>query len=167
MAKARSGPRPDPKAAGGCATGQNPAVTIELVPLCTATVTLADPILIPSTPSGMRAIAGVTAWDVEGERLRAHLHGTAAADWMTVSAEMIGTIDVRALLETHDGALVYTWYHGRLDLSQGPGASAAYSAPLYETGDERYAWLNRIQAVAKGLLSDDMTQLVYEICEVR
>ena len=80
--------------------------------------------------------------------------GAAAADWMTVNAAMLGTLDVRALLETDDGALIYTWYHGRLDLSQGPGASPAYAAPLYETGDERYAWLNKIQAVAKGELSD-------------
>ena len=67
---------------------------------------------------------------------------------------MVGTLDVRALLETDDGALIYTWYHGRLDLSQGPGTSPAYAAPLYETGDERYAWLNLIQAVAKGELTD-------------
>jgi hypothetical protein len=36
---------------------------------------------------------------------------------------------------------------------------------LYETGDERYAWLNRIQAVAKGTL--DGQTLTYEIAEVR
>ncbi len=142
-------------------------MTIELVPLCTATLTLADPIMIPDTPAGMRVIAEVDAWDVEGERLRAHLHGRAAADWLSVSAALIGTIDVRAVLETDDGALIYTWYHGRFDLSQGPGARPAYSAPLYETGDERYAWLNSIQAVGKGIVSDDGKKLVYEICEVR
>ena len=86
---------------------------------------------------------------------------------MTVNAAMLGTIDVRGLLETDDGALIYTWYHGRLDLSPGPGSSPAYSAPLYETGDERYAWMNKIQAIAKGNLSADGTTLVYEICEVR
>ena len=142
-------------------------MTIELIPLCTATVTLGEPILIPDTPVGMRVIAEVESWDVEGERLNAHLRGVAAADWMTVSSAFIGTIDARGLLETDDGALIYTWYHGRLDLSQGPGGSPAYSAPLYETGDERYAWLNAVQAVAKGVLSPDGRQLVYEICEVR
>ncbi len=142
-------------------------MTIELVPLCTATITLAEPILIPGTPAGMRVIAEVEAWAVAGERITARLKGTAAADWMTVDANMIGTIDARGLLETDDGALVYTWYHGRLDLSQGPGTSPAYAAPLYETGDERYAWLNKVQAVGKGVLSDDGRQLVYEICEVR
>ena len=142
-------------------------MTIELIPLCTATITLADPVLIPGSPAGTRVIAECTSWDVEGERLNGHMRGTAAADWMTVDAAMIGTIDARGLLETDDGALIYTWYHGRLDLSKGPGASPAYSAPLYETGDERYAWLNAVQAVAKGELSSDGKQLVYEICEVR
>ena len=142
-------------------------MTIELVPLCTATATLADPILMPGSPMGMRVIADLKSWELEGDRIRAHLHGVGAVDWMTVNADMLGTIDVRGLLETDDGALIYTWYHGRLDLSQGAGASPAYAAPLYETGDEQYAWMNRIQAVAKGTLSADATQLVYEICEVR
>jgi hypothetical protein len=142
-------------------------MTIELVPLCTATLTMATPIMIPDTPAGLRVIAEVEAWKVEGERLTAHLHGKAAADWLSVSPAMLGTIDVRAALETDDGALIYTWYHGRMDLSKGPGASPAYSAPLYETGDERYTWLNSIQAVAKGIVSEDGRQLVYEICEVR
>ncbi|HEY3723961.1 MAG TPA: DUF3237 domain-containing protein [Acidimicrobiia bacterium] len=142
-------------------------MTIELVPLCTATISLAEPILIPGTPTGMRVIVEVEAWAVAGERITARMKGAAAADWMTVDANMIGTIDARGLLETDDGALVYTWYQGRLDLSQGPGTSPAYAAPLYETGDERYAWLNKVQAVGKGVLSDDGRQLVYEICEVR
>ena len=157
--------RPGTSPAGS--RGQTAGMTIELVPLCTATITLAEPILIPGTPAGMRVIAEVEAWAVAGERITARSKGTAAADWMTVDANMIGTIDARGLLETDDGALVYTWYHGRLDLSQGPGTSPAYAAPLYETGDERYAWLNKVQAVGKGVLSDDGRQLVYEICEVR
>jgi Protein of unknown function (DUF3237) len=142
-------------------------MSIELIPLCTATVTLADPFLLPDTPSGMRVIVEVESFDVEGARLTGHIKGAAAADWMSVNAAMLGTLDVRALLETDDGALIYTSYSGRLDLSQGPGASPTYAAPLYETGDERYTWINKIQAVAKGALSGDGKQLVYEICEVR
>ena len=142
-------------------------MTIELIPLCTATLTLAEPIIIPDTPVGMRVIAEVEAWTVEGERINSKMRGHAAADWLTVSAAGVGTIDVRGLLETDDGALIYTAYSGRLDLSQGPGTSPAYSAPLYETGDERYTWLNTVQAVAKGIVTPDGHQLVYEICEVR
>jgi hypothetical protein len=142
-------------------------MTIELVPLATATITLAEPFMMPGTPTGTRVIAEVASFDVEGERLTAKHRGNAAADWMTLSPAMVGTLDVRALLETHDGALVYTWYQGRMDLSGGLDDATAYAAPLYETGDERYAWLNLVQAVAKGKLGDGGTKLVYEICEVR
>ena len=86
---------------------------------------------------------------------------------MTLSAELVGTLDVRALFETHDGALVYSWYHGRLDLSKPTGSVPIYAAPLYESGDERYRWLNTIQAVGKGTLSADVCMLTYELYELR
>ena len=42
----------------------------------------------------------------------------------------------------------------------------AYVAPRFETGDERYAWLNGIQAVGKGILYENLS-LDYEWYEVR
>lgn len=140
---------------------------IELVHLADATITLAEPFVLPGTPSGTRIIAEVQEILYEGERLRGRQKGAAAADWMTVSAEMVGTLDVRGLIETDDGALVYSWYHGRLDFTKPPGSQIVYSAPLYESGDERYSWLNTVQAVAKGTLSEDSRVLQYEIYEVR
>ena len=140
-------------------------MSIELVPLTTATITLSDPIVLPDTPSGTRIIVEVVSATFEGERLSGKQTGSAAADWMTLGPEGTGTLDVRATLETHDGALIYNFYRGRLDLSQGPGAAPIYAAPLYETGDERYAWLNKVQAVAKGKL--DGQTLTYEIYELR
>jgi hypothetical protein len=140
-------------------------VAIELVPLCTATITLRDPIMLPNTPSGTRTIVEVAAAKLEGERLSGTMKGAAAADWATIGPDMTCTLDVRSTFETHDGALVYTYYRGRIDLSKPPGESPVYAAPLFETGDERYAWLNRIQAVSKGKL--DGPTLTYEIAEVR
>lgn len=140
-------------------------MTIELVPLCTATITLADPIVIPNTPSGTRIILETVDAVYEGGRLSGKQKGVAAADWMTVGPENTGTLDVRGALETHDGAIVYTSYRGRLDLSVPLGSAPIYAAPLYETGDDRYAWLNRVQAVAKGKLDGQM--LTYEIFELR
>lgn len=142
-------------------------MAIELVHLANATISLADAFVLPGTPAGTRMIAEVEDVVFEGERLRAHQKGTATADWMTLSPELVGTLDVRGLLETDDGALVYGWYHGRLDLSKPVGSSPIYAAPLYESGDERYTWLNTIQAVAKGTLSEDARTLTYEIYEVR
>ena len=70
---------------------------------------------------------------------------------------------MRLTLETHDGALVYVSYRGRARMFE-PG-SPVVAAPCFDTGDERYAWLNTIQGVAKGGLRDDGA-LVYEIYEL-
>jgi len=144
---------------------QTDRMAIELVPLCTATITLKDPMVMPNTPSGMRTIIEVEAARLEGERLSGTMKGTAGADWATIGPDMTCTLDVRMTFETHDGALVFVSYSGRIDLSKGPGQSPIYTAPLFETGDDRYAWLNRVQAVAKGTL--DGATLTYEIAEVR
>jgi len=61
---------------------------------------------------------------------------------------------VRATVETTDGALVYVQYRGRTDAARRVGTGPAYTTPMFETGDERYQWLNRIQAVGKSRLSD-------------
>ena len=138
---------------------------IELIPLTVATIQLADPIVLPNTPCGTRIIVETTSAVYEGERLSGKQKGVAAADWMTVGPEGTGTLDVRGALETDDGALIFGFYRGRLDMMQPLGEAPIYAAPLYETGDERYTWLNKIQAVAKGTL--DGQTLTYEIYELR
>jgi hypothetical protein len=141
-------------------------MTIELVPLCTATITLAEPLFVPDTPLGTRVIAECLSFDVTGDRVRGHMKGNAAADWLTLDGRLQGTLDVRTLVETDDGALVFVSYRGRIDLAAGPDAATSYAAPLFDTGDERYLWLNKIQAIAKGALSDGGATLVYEMYEV-
>ncbi len=134
------------------------------MPLCTMVVELADPLILPNTPAGTRVIVEVNRARVEGARLRGQMKGSAAADWLTIGPDNTGTLDVRATLETHDGALVFLHYQGRRDFSQGMDAPI-YTAPRFDTGDERYAWLNKIQAAAKGSL--DGTTLTYEVYELR
>ena len=106
--------------------------------------------------------------DWEGERFRAHLkEGVSAGDWMTVGADGTALMDVRLTLETEDGALVYVEYGGRRDFSgiYHGRDTPVYIAPRFETSDERYTWLNKIQAVGKGLAVGGSR--VYEIYEVR
>jgi hypothetical protein len=148
-------------------TMTRPELSVELVRLGHASVSLAPPIVLENTPSGTRYIIEVKSIRFEGERIKANMKGAAAADWLTITADGVGTLDVRATLETDDGALIFTHYNGRVDVSQGIGKSPVYTAPLFDTGDARYAWLNKIQAVGKGALSEDGSQLDYEIFEVR
>jgi Protein of unknown function (DUF3237) len=140
-------------------------MAIELVPLATARIQLAAPIALPQTPKGTRQIFEFTEVTVEGDRVRGKMKGSSAADWTLVSPDGTGALDIRYTLETDDGALVYLAYQGRVDVSAGLG-SPVYSAPLFETGDERYAWLNKIQAVAKGTVSPELvlTLEMFEVC---
>ena len=133
-------------------------MALELVPLCTATVSLAAPITVSST----LMIGEVTAVNLEGERIRASMKGNAAADWLRPSADGYGTLDVKITYETHDGAIIHATYSGRLQFD----TMTVYAAPLFHTGDERYLWMNRIQAVAKGTFLSSET-LVYEMYELR
>ena len=72
---------------------------------------------------------------------------------------------MRMTVVTDDGAALLVLYRGRMDLTNGPGSSPIYVAPLFETGDARYEWLNRIQAVGKGDFNGD--RISYEFFEVR
>ena len=144
-------------------TNERGPVTIELVPLMTIEIELAAPLIVGEGPAGNRMIFEVATAKFEGERLRGTHKGNAGADWLTVCPDGTGSLDVRGLLETDDGALIFVQYHGRTDLTT--PAAPIYAAPRYETSDERYRWLNKVQAVAKGTL--DGSTLTYEIYEVR
>jgi len=139
-------------------------MSLELVPLGTMTADLRRPMVLRGTPVGDRLIYEVESGQIEGERLRGKLKGSSAADWMVASPDGTGTLDVRALVETDDGALVYLYYQGRVNLGLGQGAPL-YATPKFETGDERYRWLNTIQAVGKGTMAGNT--LTYELYELR
>jgi hypothetical protein len=141
---------------------------LELIPLCTAVVQVGPSLMVGNSPAGHRSVGELTSVTIEGERLQGTLAGAAAADWMARNGA-IGVIDVRMTIRTHDDALIYISYGGRLDLSNPAAGITAYVAPLFETGDERYAWLNSIQAVGKGRLTPgpNGTRIDYEFYQVR
>ncbi|MBV1686143.1 DUF3237 domain-containing protein [Novosphingobium sp. G106] len=141
---------------------------IELIPLCTAIIDVAPPLAVGAGPAGVRSISDIRSVRVEGDRMRASLAGAAAADWMVLNG-VVGIIDVRMTLRTDDDALIFVQYGGRLDLANRADGLFAHVAPVFETGDERYAWLNAIQAIGKGRLvtGPDGTRIEYEFCEVR
>jgi hypothetical protein len=68
-------------------------------------------------------------------------------------------------MRTHDDALVYVTYGGRIDMSGGALTEPIFVAPRFETSDERYAWLNLVQAVGIGQL--DGEHLHYDWFELR
>jgi hypothetical protein len=111
-------------------------------------------------PFGTRGLAVVTGGSFEGPRLKGKLWA-GGGDWWLRGPDGVGRLDVRATFETDDGALIYGQYYGVARPEGGrplapPGEPSEYgdayfmTAPRFETGDERYAWLNDLVCVAEG-----------------
>ncbi len=103
--------------------------------------------VIENGPQGTRTIVQILGGRFEGPRLKATVQ-TPAGDWITNRADGSYRLDVRLTLKTDDGALILVTYNG-IGQTTSAGASLR-AAPLFETGDSRYAWLTRLQAVAVG-----------------
>jgi len=124
---------------------------VEFLFSVTATLTPPQGGLIPAGPQGTRAIIGVTGGTFEGPRLR----GTVVppgGEWATVRPDGAVKADVRLTLQTDDGALILMSYSG-IGVPGADGNPDIRTAPLFETGDPRYAWLNNIQAIGSGTTS--------------
>jgi hypothetical protein len=103
---------------------------------------------IENGPQGTRVIRNVTGGHFEGPRLRGAIEGP-GGDWITVRADGSSKLDVRLTLRTDDGAVILMTYSG-IGFRSEAGDVWLRTAPLFETGDARYAWLNRVQAVGIG-----------------
>lgn len=152
-----------------CLKGQ-PMPTLETEFLFELRVKLAAPVTSGVTPNGMRMICIGTQGTVEGPRMEGRVVPNAGGDWAVVRGDGSGALDVRLSLEMDDGAIIYMTYFGRMLALDGDyeyaldfakpddvaGAERYYfrTNPLFETGDERYLWLNHVVAVGKGRTGD-------------
>jgi hypothetical protein len=124
-------------------------------------------------------IAVVTGGAFAGERLQGKvLNG--GGDWALIEDDRDTLrLDARITWETHDGAKIFVSYRGVLrPLSEirrqrargGTLTGADYenlyfrTAPVFETADRRYLWLNDIVAVAIGGAIPEGVK--YEVFEV-
>jgi hypothetical protein len=127
------------------------------------TVDLEAPCQIGDVGRGGRLIIPVRSGTLTGPRLRGKVLPP-SADWLTVRTDGTGELDVRATVETDDGALIYAAYRGYV--TNVPAIMPRWAAgeaippdeyyfrttPYFETGAPRYAWLTRIVAVGVGAL---------------
>jgi hypothetical protein len=138
--------------------------------LATIRVPLKEPEIIGVTPEGIKV-----AWywfpaegTVDGPRLKAKVRRL-GGDWMTIRPDGIGVMDVRATLETHDGALLYVSYLGYFELGENgyqdflaqrwPQKAPTRTAPQFDAAHPNYLWLNRVQCLGIGEVR--MAELVY------
>ena len=144
-------------------------------PLFDISLTLHPPHDIGETPLGKRRIVPVSGGMFIGERLRGIVLPNAGADWVLVRNDGSVQLDVRLTLQTDDEALIYMQYLGKLLLDENVAAAVAQgretalgetyfmTQPRFETGHPKYAWLNRIVAVAEGRLIESGVE--YQVFE--
>lgn len=126
--------------------------------LFTLAATLEPPRIVPAGPNGTRVIVGITGGTVTGPKVNGKVEHL-GADWLTMRADGTAQLDVRALVTTDDGATIHMSYKGIM--KPGESGPRIVTAPLFETGDERYAWLNSVQAVAIGAPGEN--SVAYEV----
>ena len=129
--------------------------------LCTLTGFVAPPRDIGTTPRGMRRYFPAIGGSFAGPRLRGEVLPD-GGDWLLLRPDGVLEQEVRMTRKTDDGAFISVRYtgmrHGPPEvmarLAQGepvdPSAYYFRVAPQFETGAERYAWLNTILAVGVG-----------------
>ncbi|HEX3776997.1 MAG TPA: DUF3237 domain-containing protein [Polyangiaceae bacterium] len=144
--------------------------------LMTMQVSLAGPQKIGLVPHGTRVIAPIASGDFEGPRLRGKVL-PGGGDWTLLRADGVLELDLRVTLETDDGALIHMTSfglrHGPPEViaalargeSVDPSASYFRTTPRFETGHAKYAFLNRLLAVASG--DRRATGPIYTIDELR
>jgi hypothetical protein len=147
---------------------------VELRHLCDFSIDFEPTQYIP-TGVGMRANYVIKQGTVTGERFNGELIA-GGGDWVVVGADQIARLSVRATIRADDGELVFVTNTGRIDLRDGiaerllagerlgPADFYARSCPLFETGSQRYGWLNSIVTVAlNGLAPDHVDYEIYEV----
>lgn len=141
-----------------------PLPSPELVPLAVLTFEM-ESLVLRGGPMGTRVVVEFKGCRLEGERLKASQRGGTAGDWLVVGPEVTATLDVRLVVETDDGALIYLHGAGRTDAVEFAKGGVMWLTPLFETADPRYAWLNKVQGLAKG--TADGPRARFELFELR
>jgi hypothetical protein len=123
------------------------------------------PIDVGVGPLGQRIVADIMGGSFTGPRLSGKVLPS-GADWALVGPDGNIRLDVRIVLETDDGAFIYVTYRARMVMNdklqavlfEGKGSTEFGDAYMisqlqFETGDERYAWLNNLMAAGEGRLA--------------
>jgi hypothetical protein len=97
------------------------------------------------SPGVNRVIVPVSGGTFNGPKLKGTVVGP-GGDWIVRRPDGSSILDVRIILQTEDGQKIYMTYRGISYTPQG-GAQYWRIVPVFETGAEKYVWLNNIVAV--------------------
>ncbi len=149
--------------------------TPRLEPLCHVAVKIGAPQIIGAVLTGERRIIPITGGRFEGVKMRGEIL-SGGADWQIIAADGTALLEARYTLKTDDGALIYVknsgFRHGPPEvlaaIARGeqidPTRYYFRASPIFETGDKKYAWLNRTICVCSGVRTKEEVLLdFYEV----
>ena len=148
-------------------------MSVKLEPIFSFAVGISEPEVIGETPEGLRANYYLTGGNATGDRVTGKFLPV-GGDWVCVRRDGIAVLDVKATIETNDGALIFVYYHGTIDLGEDgysrfmvgdlpPGPFVARASPRLVTSHPRYLWLNRLYCVGLGKLFPDRSEVTYDV----
>ena len=124
---------------------------------------------------GHRRIIPIVGGRAEGPRLSGRVLNL-GADWQTIFADGLAELDTRYGLETDDGAVIeirnYGFRHGPREVLEAVARGEPVAPDSYymrtqarlETGDARYAWVNRALFVGTGARMQSAVRVqLYEV----
>jgi len=135
----------------------------------------APPEVIGPVPEGIRINFYVTGGSVRGDRVNGSIRPVGADNFL-VRRDGVGQLDVRATIETGDGALIYLYYQGIGDLGEDgydkflrgelPQKLALRTAPNLRTAHPAYQWLQRLHCVSIGEVDLERSEVSYDVYAV-
>ena len=135
--------------------------TLRYQPLFIFQIEVKPPSIVGATPGHDRRIGEIAGGRFEGPRLSGKIL-SGGSDWQSLRSDGATTLNVRLVMETHDGALIAMTYlgvrHGPKEVldriargeSVNPSEYYMRATPYYETASPNYGWLNRVVSVAYG-----------------
>ena len=154
---------------------QTPAIVPTLRLLYRSEVAIDAPLSVGHMDVGERRIINITGGSFKGPRMSGVIL-PGGADWQIIRPEGITAVEARYTLKTDDGALIYVdnrgFRHGPKDVMErlaagdpvDPSLYYFRTTPVFETGAEKYKWLNGIVAVAVG--ERHASQVIITVYEV-
>ena len=143
--------------------------------LYTSRIEIRSPVQIGRSPYGQRRVIYITGGSFFGPRMSGTIL-PGGADWQFVRSDGITELEARYTLQTDVGAFisVVNWglRHGPNEIMEklmtgeevDPAEYYFRTTPKFETGDEKYSWLNGIVAVGTGeKRANEVTITVYEV----
>lgn len=112
-------------------------------------------------PGGFRFNGYILEGEVEGPRLKGRFRPNGGGDFVTLRPDGICLLDVRAVIETEDGALISLAEPGMDDFGEDgyerflegvspPDPIRMHTQPRFTTAHADYLWLNRLFCVGIG-----------------